>query len=154
MATAITYTALPSGRTGETRLQSVLLIELFCSKFTSNHNVTKLGSTRESSLCHRKEKEKKSPREELSKHLFSKSVGLLSFYPQKSRTRDTRFPLLQLFLGCNKIGKHAWIISLRSLSHEGEGKKSPRGELSIHLFSMSVGLLSFYLQKSSPCVTW
>ena len=89
MATAITYTALPSGRTGETRLQSVLLIELFCSKFTSNHNVTKLGSTRESSLCHRKEKEKKSPREELSKHLFSKSVGLLSFYPQKSSLRIT-----------------------------------------------------------------
>ena len=76
------------------RLQSVLLIELFCSKFTSNHNVTKLGSTRESSLCHRKEKGKKSPREELSKHLFSKSVGLLSFYLQKSSPRITRFQLL------------------------------------------------------------
>ena len=79
----IMYTALhlaaEQGRLA--RLQSVLLIELFCSKFTSNHNVTKLGSTRESSLCHRKEKEKKSPREELSKHLFSKSVGLFSFYP-------------------------------------------------------------------------
>ena len=57
-------------------------------------------------------------------------------------------------LQCNKIGKHAWIISLRSLSHEGEGKKKPKRRVE-HTSLLNVSwVVEFLPVEIKSCVTW